>query len=183
MKKEESVMQANASISAPATVPALFEGYSRALMLRTAAFLLRYHASRMRGLHLDSQAIASLEEAAYAVEQHRNDQDAAFFPSTVPVLFEGYAQALVLHVGAFLLEHHAIMMRGLHVDPKAVAYLEEAAQTVEQQMDDQDASFPDLLNHAVLEVLRSVASGGYQEFQGANHPFTSITTTGQRTGK
>jgi hypothetical protein len=147
-------MQANASMLPTSVVPVLFEGYSRALMLRTAAFLLRYHASRMRGLHLDPQVIAYLEEEAYAVEQHRHEQDAAVLPSTVPVLFEGYAQTLVLHVGAFLLEHHAILMRGLHLDPHAVAFLEEAAQTVEQEMDEQDARFPDLLDTAVLEVLR-----------------------------
>lgn len=74
--------------------------------------------------------------------------------ATVPVWFERYSRSLVLHTGAFLLEHHAITMRGLHFDPQAVAYLEEEAQAVEQQMDDQDAAFPDLLNNAVLEILR-----------------------------
>lgn len=126
-------------------------------MLRTATFLLKHHASRMRGLHLDPQAAAYLEQEANAIAQQLDTQDAAFLPSTVSVLFEGYSRVLVLHTGAFLLEHHAIMMRGLHLDPLAVAYLEQAAQTVEQEMDEQDAAFPDLLNTAVLEVLRPVS--------------------------
>lgn len=129
-------------------------------MLRTATFLLKHHASRMLSLHLDPQAAAYLEQEADAIEQQLDTQDAAFLPSTVPVLFEGFSRVLVLHTGAFLLEHHAIMMRGLHIDPLAVAYLERAAQTVEQEMDEQDAAFPDLLNTAVLDVLRPVSFSG-----------------------
>lgn len=145
---------------APSALPGWFEGYSRALMLRTATFLLKHHASRMRSLHLDPQAAAYLEQEADAIAHQLDTQDAAFLPSTVPVLFEGYSRVLVLHTGAFLLEHHAIMMRGLHLDPLAVAYLERAAQTVEQEMDEQDAAFPDLLNTAVLDVLRPVSFSG-----------------------
>ena len=129
-------------------------------MLRTATFLLKHHASRMRGLHLDPQAAAYLEQEANAIAQQLDTQDAAFLPSTVPVLFEGYSRVLVLHTGAFLLEHHAIIMRGLRIDPLAVTYLERAAQTVEQEMDEQDAAFPDLLKTAVLDVLRPVSFSG-----------------------
>jgi hypothetical protein len=125
-------------------------------MLRTAVFLLRHHAIIMRAMHLDAQAVAYLEQEADAVEQHLAELDGVSLPSVVPALFEGFSLALVLHTGAFLLEHHAITMRGLQLDPLAIAYLEEAAVAVEQRMDEQDARFPDLLDHAVLEILRSV---------------------------
>ena len=150
-----------ASTHAAATVPVWFEGYSRSLVRTTSVFLLKHHASRMRGLRLDSRAVAYLQKEADSIELQLHDQDMLFLPSTVPPLFESYSRSLVLHTGAFLLEHHAITMRGLHLDPQAVAYLEEAAQVVEQQMDDQDAAFPDLLNNAILEILRqgSLAHG------------------------
>lgn len=176
-------MPANVSTHSSSAVPALFEGYSRALLLRTAAFLLRHHASRMRGLHMDPQAVAYLEQQAAVVEQQQDEQDAAFLPSAVPALFEGISRALVLHAGSFLLEHHAITMRGLHFDAQAVAYLEKAAEAVEQQMDEQDAAFPQLLDNAVLEVLRAPATRGHQEIREARHSFTPITTAMQRPGK
>lgn len=150
-------MNVEGATRAPSALPGWFEGYSRALMLRTATFLLKYHASRMRSLHLDPQAAAYLEQEADAIAQQLDTQDASVLPLTVPALFEGFIRMLVLHAGAFLLEHHAIMMRGLHLDPLAIAYLEQAAQAVEQEMDEQDEAFPDLLNTAVLEVLRPVS--------------------------
>lgn len=122
----------------------------------------------MRGLRLDARAVAYLQHEADAIEHHLPDQDLLFLPSTVPPLFESYSRSLVLHTGAFLLEHHAITMRGLHLDPQAVAYLEGAAQAVEEQMDDQDAAFPDLLNIAIVGMLRQEScSNVHQEPHGA----------------
>ena len=169
-------MPMNTSTHTPTAFPAWFEGYSRALILRTSAFLLQYHASRLRSLQIDPRAVAYLEQEAHAIARHLDTQDAAFLPSTVPALFEGFSRSLVLHTGAFLLEHHVIMMRGLHLDPLAVAYLEEAAQAVEQQMDEQDAAFPDLLNTAVLEVLRPVAfyNSDWNVGWAAGSPFPSL---------
>lgn len=152
------MIQANDSTHPPAAVPALFEGYSRVLLLRTAAFLLEYHAIIMRSLHFDSQAVAYLEQEADAVGQQQDEQDAAFLPSAVPALFEGLSRALVLHAAAFLLEHHAMTMRGLHLDPQAVAYLEGATEAVKQQVDKRDAEFPKLFDNAALEVLRSMTA-------------------------
>lgn len=143
-----------------ASLPVLFEGYSRALVRHTAAVLLNDYARRMRGLHLDPQAVAYLEAEAQATVQQCVDQGGGFLPTTVPVLFEGYSQVLLLHTAAFLLRHYTITMHGLRLDPEAVAYLEEEAQVVEQQMDDQDAAFPDLLDTTVLEVMGTVVAAG-----------------------
>jgi RNA:NAD 2'-phosphotransferase (TPT1/KptA family) len=154
-------MPAKASTFSSSTLPAVFERYSRALVMHTAAFLLRHYALTMSGLHLDEQAVAYLEEEAHAVEQQMDEQSTEFLPATVPVLFESYSRVLMMHTAAFLLRHYVITMHGLHLDPEAVAFLEEEAHTVEQQMDHLDVTFPDVLDVAVLELLRAlVATGG-----------------------
>jgi len=143
-----------------------FESYTQALVLHTAVFLLRHAALTMRRLHVDPQAIAYLEQEAQAAAQLGGDEDLSFLPSVVPALLEAYSHALVMHTAAFLLRHYAITLHGRHLDPRAVAYLEQEAQALEQHMDDQDTAFPGLLDTAVLGVMHAlVVTEGHQECQ------------------
>ena len=86
-----------------------------------------------------------------------------------------------MQTAAFLLPHYAITMRGMHHDARAVAYLEKEAQAFEYQMDSQDATFPDLLDTAVLQRCRT----GYPRYHRKVMKRTSTLNTdegGQRGG-
>ena len=103
------------------TMFVVFESYTHALVMHTAAFLLRQSTMTMRRLNFDLQAVAYLEQEAHAVAQRLVDEDPRAFPLVVPALLEAYSHALVMHTVTFLLRHYAIMMHGQHLDPQAIA--------------------------------------------------------------
>lgn len=77
----------------------------------------------------------------------------------VAVLFERYSALLVAHTQAATLSDLVTTMRGEQRDKETIALVERVAAAAERRMDALDAVFPDVIDAAILDVVRASLSG------------------------
>lgn len=89
-------------------------------------------------------------------------QDCLLRSMPVPVFFESYSTLLVAHAQATVLGDLVISMRGAHIDPAAIAFVERLAAAAEQRMDALDTTFPHAVDEAILDAVRPALAAARQ---------------------